>query len=110
MRERHEVWTTAPPPMRSRQVDGLRPSQDPSHRPNTRAGWAIALLAVVLGTTFLILLALNSVAPRIDSGESWLAGAVMAIVFPATGALIVARHPAHRLGWLMLVIGLLTAV
>ncbi len=78
-----------------------------------RAVWLaclVSVLAVVFGILFLLLLILNSANPRVDTYDYWLAAAVMAIVFPVVGALIISRYPANILGWVFCVIGFFTAV
>ncbi len=68
--------------------------------------WFLAGLAVLFGALFLLLLIFNSADPRVDTYDYWLAGAIMAIVFPVVGALMVSRYPANALGWVFCVIGL----
>jgi signal transduction histidine kinase len=70
--------------------------------------WLVSVLAVLSGVLFLLLLILNSADPRVDTYDYWGAGAVMAIVFPVVGALIVSRYPANALGWVFCFIGFFT--
>ncbi len=65
---------------------------------------------MVFGVLFLVLLALNSADPRVDTYEYWGASAIMAIVFPVVGALIVSRYPANTLGWVFCLIGFFIGV
>ena len=61
--------------------------------------WFVSVLSAVFGALFLVLFALNSADPRVDTYDYWGATVVMAIVFPAVGALIVTRYPYNALGW-----------
>jgi hypothetical protein len=73
-----------------------------------RLAWSIAALAISSGVLFLVLLALNSRNPQVSTYDYWGASAVMAIVFPVVGALIVSRYPANTLGWVFCFIGFFT--
>jgi hypothetical protein len=73
---------------------------------SARISWLLAGLATVFGTLYLALLAMNSRSSETDVYAYWGANAVMAIVFPMVGALIVSRHPHHALGWLFCLIGI----
>jgi two-component system, NarL family, sensor kinase len=82
---------------------------DSAHRPGlVRLAWGTAILATSFGVLFLVLLAVNSADPRIDAYQYWGASAVIVILFPVIGALIVSRFPANLLGWVFLLIGLAT--
>ena len=72
--------------------------------------WLVSVVAVLFGVLFLLLLILNSADPRVDTYDYWGASAVMAIVFPVVGALIVSRYPANALGWVFCLIGFFTGV
>ena len=67
--------------------------------------WFVSVLSAVFGALFLVLFALNSADPRVDTYDYWGATVVMAIVFPAVGALIVTRYPSNALGWVFCVGG-----
>ncbi|MBA2454356.1 MAG: histidine kinase, partial [Chloroflexia bacterium] len=80
------------------------------HKQAGRIAWIFALLAVVFGVLFLLLLVHNSADPRVDTYDYWLASAIMALVFPVVGALILSRYPANALGWVFCVIGFFTGI
>lgn len=67
--------------------------------------WFVSGLAVLFGVLFLRLLVVNSADPQVDTYDYWLAGTIMAIVFPVVGALIVSRYPANLLGWVFCIMG-----
>lgn len=70
-----------------------------------RLSWSLAGLAAVFEVLALVLLVLNSAVSGVDTNPYWGASAVIGIIFPAVGALIVSRYPANALGWLFCVIG-----
>jgi hypothetical protein len=74
--------------------------------PAARLAWSITALAISSGVLFLVLLVLNSRDPDVVTYEYWGAQAVMAMVFPTVGALIVSRHTRNALGWLFCLVGL----
>lgn len=84
-----------------------RAARAPRHRA-VRLAWLISLMAVFFGVLFLVLLLLNSTDPRVDTYDYWLASAIMTIVFPVVGALIISRYPANALGWVLCAIGFFT--
>lgn len=72
----------------------------------TAARFARALLAL---TAVLVAVMVWASAGREPAIDTVLYG-VLALAFAGTGALVVARHPAHRLGWTFMAMGLLTGV
>jgi hypothetical protein len=74
-----------------------------SARTAARIAWPLCGLSAVLGGLSLLLLALNGAN---STDEYWGAGLVIAVVFPAVGALIVSHHPANALGWIFCAVGL----
>ncbi len=65
------------------------------------AGWTLSALAAAFGGLGMLLDILNH-----DPYPYWLAGVVLATIYPYVGALIVSRQPRHALGWLLCLIGL----
>lgn len=68
-------------------------------------GWSAAALSVTFGLLGLALMTANRANPRIPDDPFWGAAFVVAVVFPAVGALIVSRLPSNPLGWLLCLIG-----
>lgn len=65
-----------------------------------RLAWGLALLAVVLGLGTIVLVVLTGDSlDDIIAGHT-AAGIMLGLGFPPLGALIVARHPRHPIGWL----------
>jgi hypothetical protein len=71
----------------------------------TRLAWGLALVAVVVGLGASVLVVLTA-APLagVIAGHT-VVGIMLGLGFPPLGALIVARHPRHPIGWLLLVAG-----
>ena len=74
-----------------------------TRRTASQLAWSLSGLAVAFGGSFLLLLVLNR---EVRSYDYWLADAIMQIVFPIVGALIVSRYPANALGWVFCFVGL----
>ena len=68
--------------------------------------WPLGLAAVVAALAALILLALNSTSTAQAVATFTAGGAVTGASFGAIGALIAARRPDNRLGWVFLAIGI----
>ncbi len=68
--------------------------------------WPLGGLAAILGMLSLLLLAVNHADLEANVYDHWLADAIVAMVFPVVGALIVSRHPDNALGWIFCVTGL----
>jgi hypothetical protein len=86
-------------------------------RPAARIGWALAAVSSLLGVGGLLLvLRLRGVplpvGPAVSEGDVVFAvGMVfLAVVFPAVGALIAARHPRNPIGWMLVAFGLMQAL
>ena len=71
-----------------------------------RLAWGLALLAVALGlgTSVLVVLTGTPLAAVIAGHTA--VGIMLGLGFSPLGALIIARHPRHPIGWLLLVAGL----
>jgi hypothetical protein len=71
-----------------------------------RLAWGLALVAVALGlaTSVLVVLTGTPLAEVITGHTA--VGIMIGLGFPPLGALIIARHPRHPIGWLLLVAGL----
>jgi signal transduction histidine kinase len=78
----------------------------------SRAGWALAGLSAGLVGFWLVLGGLGDLARQAygDFVQNAYPNIVFALAFPAVGALILARLPGHRLGWLYCLSGLACAV
>ncbi len=87
-------------------ADGAGPT---GARTTARFAWSIVGLSAVFEGLFVFLLILNSAHPKVDTYDYWLADVIMAVIFPAVGALIVSRYPGNALGWLFCVAGLFIA-
>jgi class 3 adenylate cyclase len=71
-----------------------------------RLAWGLALVAVVLGLGTSVLVVLTGTPlSEVIAGHTAV-GVMVGLGFPPLGALIVARHPRHPIGWLLLVAGL----
>ena len=68
--------------------------------------WPLSGLSAVLGGLYLLLLVLYRANPEVNIDPYWGAGTVVAVVFPAVGALIVTRYPGNALGWVFCAVGL----
>ena len=68
--------------------------------------WPLSGLSALLGGLYLLLLVLYRANPEVSIDPYWGAGTVVAVVFPAVGALIVTRYPGNTLGWVFCAIGL----
>jgi hypothetical protein len=77
-----------------------------SRRAAAWLAWSLSGLAAVLGGLGLFLMILNQADPEVSAYEYWGADTVFAVVFPMVSALIVSRHPANAVGWLLCIIGL----
>jgi hypothetical protein len=69
-----------------------------------RASWAV--LAVTVGLVVVKLLLVGPVLGRLALDHSWvqeLAFQILPVPFAVVGALIAARRPGHRIGWLLLI-------
>ena len=84
--------------------DGV-PDQVALARPGWSAGVGLAAFAVV-AVLFVVGLAALAASPRSLSGSAgqW-AWALSLLGFPAVGALVIARRPTHRMGWLLMGVG-----
>jgi MFS family permease len=71
-----------------------------------RLGWGLALVAVALGLGASMFVVLIGVPLDEIIGGHIAVGIMLGLGFPPLGALIVARHPRHLIGWLLLVTGL----
>jgi two-component system NarL family sensor kinase len=78
----------------------------------SRAGWAVAGLSAGIVGFWLVLGGLGDVArgPLGDFVGNVYPNIVFGLAFPVVGALILARLPGHRLGWLYCLCGLACAV
>jgi hypothetical protein len=72
----------------------------------SRLAWGLAVVAVAFGLGASVLVVLTG-APlaEVIAGHTAV-GIMLGLGFPPLGALIVARHPRHPIGWLLLVAGL----
>lgn len=68
--------------------------------------WPVALLAA----TLVIEAGAVALSWRLEPGWDTVVYAIYAVTQVAVGALIVSRHPRHRIGWLFIVDGIVTAV
>lgn len=89
----------------------------PDSARETRAGsgswrawvaWLVCGLSVLFGVSFLVFLLLNRGHSQVETYDYWGASAVMAIVFPIVGALIVTYSRAATLGWVFCGVGFFT--
>ena len=72
----------------------------------TRLAWDLALVAVAIGLGASVLVVLTGTPlAEVIAGHTAV-GIMLGLGFPPLGALIVARHPRHPIGWLPLVAGL----
>jgi hypothetical protein len=75
----------------------------------SRLAWLVFALAVALVTSAFSLAVVNT-AQSADLRDFGLAYALIALTYGFLGAVIVARHPSNRVGWLFCVIGLPSGV
>ncbi len=81
-----------------------------SRRTASWLAWPLSGLSAVLGGLYLLFLALAAATTGASIDPYWGAGVVVAVVFPAVGALIVSRYPANALGWVFCAMGLSGAI
>jgi two-component system, NarL family, sensor kinase len=75
-----------------------------------RIAWVLSSLAALFAVLKLWLMVLNRPTPATKPSDYWLADAIIAIVFPALGALIRARDSHNALGWVFSLIGVCIAL
>ena len=71
-----------------------------------RLAWGLALLAVALGLGTIVLVVLTGTPLDDVIAGHTAVGIMLGLGFSPLGALIVARHPRHAIGWLLLAAGL----
>jgi hypothetical protein len=81
-----------------------------SNRTVARLAWSLCGLSIALGVLRLLILFLNRSNSEVPIDLYWGADTVTAMVYPIVGALIVARQPNNKIGWLFIVLGLSFAV
>jgi len=81
-----------------------------SRRTATWLAWPLSGLSAFLGGLYLLFLVLSAAATGASIDPYWGAGVVVAVVFPAVGALIASRYPTNALGWVFCAIGLSGAI
>jgi MFS family permease len=72
--------------------------------------WPLSGLSAFVGGLYLLFLALSAATTGATADPYWGAGVVVAVVFPAVGALIVSRYPHNALGWVFCALGLSWAI
>lgn len=75
-----------------------------------RPGWVVASVCLALLGTATVLAILNGDALARNFASFGIAGAILGLTFSIVGAVIVQRHPWHRLGWVFLAVGGLEAL
>lgn len=77
-----------------------------SARTAARISWSLAGLAFLLYGLFVLVGLMNLADHQLKADPYWGAAAVIAIIFPVVGAIIVSRQPGNALGWIFCAIGI----
>lgn len=81
-----------------------------SARASAWIAWSVVGLSVALYGLFVFLLILVRANHQVNVDQYWGAAAVVALVFPAVGAIIVSRQPGNALGWIFCALGISGAI
>ena len=79
-------------------------------RPAVGLVWGLSVAMVAAATVFLVLGPGRPLPSNLFGGVSGAAFLLLSLAYATVGAIIVARLPGHRIGWLFSVIGLLVAL